>query len=86
MARGGVIRYTAMMSRNKTTLLIGILVCLMPFLGFPSSWKTVFYFVFGVILIIVAAVGHVRRRSSHITERREVVTEVYVETSGSQEV
>jgi hypothetical protein len=74
------------MSRNKITLLIGILVFIMPFLGFPSSWKTIFYLTFGVILIIIAAVGHVRRRSPAITERREVVTEVYVETSGSKEL
>lgn len=69
------------MSRNKTMLLIGILVAIMPFLGFPSSWKTLFYVLFGVILIIAATVGHVRRRSPIIEERREVITEVYVENN-----
>ncbi len=73
------------MSRNKIVLLIGILVFIMPFLGFPSSWKTIFYVIFGGILIIIAAIGHVRRRSPMVTERREVVTEVYVETNGSSE-
>lgn len=65
-------------------LLIGILLLMMPFLGFPSSWKTVFYIVVGFILIIMAVLGHIRRRSPMIDERQQVVTEVYVETHGSQ--
>ena len=65
-------------------LLIGVLLFLMPFLGFPSSWKTIFYVGVGLILIIMAVVGHVRRRSPLSDERRQVVTEVYVETHGSE--
>ncbi|MCC2630667.1 MAG: hypothetical protein K0S38_476 [Candidatus Paceibacter sp.] len=67
------------MSRNKITLLIGILVVLMPFLGFPSAWKTLFYVLFGAILIFIAIVGHVRRRSPSGIEQDQIVTEVYVE-------
>ena len=72
------------MSRNKTILLIGILTVLMPFLGFPSTWKTVFYIIFGVILIIMAVYGHVSRRSSMSKEQEEVITEVYVTESDTQ--
>ncbi len=72
------------MSRNKIILLLGILLVLMPFLGFPSAWKTFFYSGFGIILIIIAIVGHVRRRSPIITERREVITEVYVADGAEQ--
>jgi len=72
------------MSRNKLILLIGILLVLMPFLGFPSAWKTFFYMGFGIILIIVAIVGHVRRRSPLMVEREEVITEVYVSNSPDQ--
>jgi hypothetical protein len=71
------------MSRNKIVLLIGILLVLMPFLGFPSTWKNLFYVLFGAILITVAIVGHVRRRSPIIEERREVITEVYVSEGGN---
>jgi hypothetical protein len=55
----------------------------MPFLGFPSTWKNLFYVLFGAILITVAIVGHVRRRSPIIEERREVITEVYVSEGGN---
>ena len=74
------------MSRNKIILLLGILIILMPFLGFPLGWKNTFYVIFGLIFITMAVVGHVRRRSPMITERHEVVTEVYVETNGSSEM
>jgi hypothetical protein len=69
------------MSRNKIKLLIGILLVLMPFLGFPSAWKTFFYVMFGAILITMAIVGHVRRRSPLAQNREEVITEVYVSES-----
>jgi hypothetical protein len=58
----------------------------MPFLGFPTAWDTFFYVLFGVTLILMAVVGHVRRRSPVIEERREVITEVFVETNGTNEV
>jgi uncharacterized membrane protein len=72
------------MSRNKIILLIGILLIAMPFLGFPSTWKTIFYIVFGAILIIMAVIGHIRRRSPRIEQQQEVVTEVYVQDQRDQ--
>jgi hypothetical protein len=72
------------MSRNKIILLIGILVAIMPFLGFPTAWKTIFYLLFGAILIIVAVVGHVERRSVTHGDREQIVTEVYVEKTTIQ--
>lgn len=38
------------MSKRKIILWLGILVALMPFLGFPSAWKTVVYFVSGALI------------------------------------
>jgi hypothetical protein len=73
------------MSRNKTILLIGLLLVIMPFLGFPSAWKTFFYILMGAILITMAVVGHTRRRSPGFEQGREIITEVYVEQSGSHE-
>jgi hypothetical protein len=73
------------MSRNKIILLVGFLVAIMPVLGFPFLWKNIFYAVAGISLVIMAVVGHVRRRSS-IEIRREVVTETYVETGLVQNI
>lgn len=40
------------MSSIKLRLIAGIVLSLMPFLGFPSFWKTIFYCAVGVLLII----------------------------------
>ncbi len=67
------------MSKNKIILILGILVAIMPWLGFPSSWKDVFYFLAGAVMVIVAVIGHSRRRSALSIGKTEVVTEVFVE-------
>ncbi len=33
---------------------LGVLVALMPFLGFPGGWKSVFYFMFGASIALLA--------------------------------
>lgn len=78
-----IIWYTSFMSRNKIILLIGILLVAMPFLGFPASWKNFFYILSGLIFIVMAVRSHMRRQNLEVLERHEVVTEVFVETSGS---
>jgi len=43
-------------------MLSGTFVALLPFLGLPSSWDTVFYFLLGVFVITLGII--VRRKSS----------------------
>ena len=69
------------MSKNKLILIIGIAVFAMPFLGFPSSWKTVFYILAGMTLVVIAFISHSRRQVI-ITQQADVVTEVFVQTNG----
>jgi|GEM_PF-1398358 len=38
------------MSKRKSILWLGVMVALMPFLGFPSSWKTFFYVLAGAFI------------------------------------
>ena len=40
------------MSKRKTVLWLSILIAMMPFLGFPLAWKTVFYFVSGLFIAV----------------------------------
>lgn len=40
------------MPKRRTILWLGILVAVMPFLGFPSAWKTVVYVASGVLIAI----------------------------------
>ncbi len=41
------------MARKQSLLILGIWLMVLPFLGFPSSWKTFMLFLTGVVLIII---------------------------------
>ena len=49
------------MTLDTLIMLAGVLVALVPFLGFPSSWDTVIFFLLGVIVIGLGIA--VRRRA-----------------------
>lgn len=51
------------MTLDALIMLVGALVALLPFLGFPHSWDTVFFFILGVVVIALGII--VRRRDSH---------------------
>ena len=40
------------MSKRKTVLWLGVLVAGLPFLGFPAGWKSVVYFISGVLIAV----------------------------------
>ncbi len=67
------------MSKNKIILFIGLVVAAMPFLGFPSTWKMLFYVLAGGGLILMSIIGHVKRRSVPVAFHPEN-SEVYVES------
>ncbi len=71
------------MSKNKIIFIVGILTTIVQFLGLPSSWDNVLYIILGLILIVVAVVSHNRRRAAMVDEKKEVVTEIFVESSGA---
>ena len=41
------------MARKQSLLILGIWLMVLPFLGFPSSWKTSMLFLTGVSIIII---------------------------------
>ncbi len=49
------------MTLDTLIMLAGVLVALLPFLGFPSSWDTVIFFILGVVVIGLGIA--VRRRA-----------------------
>lgn len=59
------------MSKNKIELLLGLLLVIMPFTGFPPAWKTSFYILAGIVLILIAVAAHVKRRSIIMDIHRE---------------
>ena len=78
--------YTKLMSKNKIIFIVGLLTIIIQFLGFPSSWNDVFYLILGLILVVVAVISHNIRRKAVLQEHKEVVTEVYVQSSGNQQM
>ncbi|MEK7662178.1 MAG: hypothetical protein AAB355_01590 [Patescibacteria group bacterium] len=40
------------MSKRRTILWLGVLVAVLPFLGFPSAWKTIAYVASGILIAI----------------------------------
>jgi hypothetical protein len=72
-----------MFSKNRSILILGILTALMPFLGFPTSWKNVFYFIFGISISTMSFLiarhkriskkTHVRKDKSAVVSKKEIV-------------
>jgi hypothetical protein len=42
------------MSKRQVLMLIGVIVVIVPFLGFPSSWQRFFEIVCGILVIGIA--------------------------------
>ncbi len=42
------------MRKERTLLIIGLLVAVLPFLGFPNSWRKVFFVILGFALVYLA--------------------------------
>jgi len=69
------------MSLDALIMSAGAFVALLPFLGFPNSWDTVFFFLAGVVIVGLGIV--VRRRLWHVQKTERVVPPV--EHTGTHE-
>lgn len=75
------------MIKNRKTFFIGIFVFIIPFLGFPSSWKTFFTIIAGLSLMVVSIKINLPKKTSLKRPRRkEKVTQVFVESSPALKV
>jgi uncharacterized protein YabE (DUF348 family) len=69
------------MSKNKIILIIGIVIAIIPFLGFPSAWRSFFVFVGGVAVSTLSyLIARENRMVMHSKPKSRVVSEVYVES------
>lgn len=57
------------MTLDALIILAGAIVALLPFLGFPSSWDSVLFFLLGVAIIGLGVA--VRRRGPSPVEKRD---------------
>jgi predicted membrane metal-binding protein len=42
------------MSKKGIIIMLGVLVALMPFLGFPHAWESLFQIVFGLAIVLLS--------------------------------
>ncbi len=47
------------MRKEKALFFIGLFILILPFLGFPNSWKTVMYMIIGIIIMYLAYLFYV---------------------------
>ncbi len=71
------------MSRESIVFTIGILLLVIPHLGIPENWKTYFFAIAGLLLILI---GYSLRRAAYVRsiqqENGERSTDSFVENRG----
>lgn len=65
------------MTVDTLIMLSGAFVAVLPFLGFPNSWDTVFFFIAGAFVVALGII--VRRRGKNLVVNRPVRDPHFVE-------
>jgi len=47
-------RYNTRMRKEKTLLIIGLWIIILPFLGFPDIWRKIFFILTGISIMYLA--------------------------------
>ncbi len=66
------------LTQEKSIIAVGVLVVLLPFTGFPPSWKRYITIALGIILIYLGSL--VWRKNKNSVQKMEVKTETYTES------
>ncbi len=67
------------MINKKSTFFLGVFIFLIPFMGFPSFWKSTFVVISGLALILTSVKVSLPKKNSRLRSKREKVTPVFVE-------
>jgi hypothetical protein len=68
------------MVHNAKTFLLGVFIIIIPFLGIPTSWKTVLVVIAGLYLVSLSLTfAFPSKKPARTYKRRERVTPVFVE-------
>lgn len=52
------------MRKEKSLFIIGIWIILLPLSGFPTSWKTLFFFVTGLLVIYISYLFYIQAKKN----------------------
>jgi len=66
------------MRKARIFLMLGIWVAILPYLGFPYSWKNILFTISGLILIYLSYIVY---SESKITEKKERTSDNFSENS-----
>lgn len=71
------------MRKEKTLFIIGLWVMILPFLGFPNSWRKVLFFITGVAMMYLAYLFYIEvkvRLAKHTDHNK-----TFIDNIGSEE-
>ncbi len=69
------------MIQRKRTFFLGIFIFVLPFLGLPSFWKTLFIVASGIVLMVLSVKISLPRKYNKTKNRKEKITQVFVESA-----
>lgn len=66
---------------EKTIIIAGVWLVILPYTGFPGSWKTVFIIITGLILLYVGIAQLKKKKQSDVAKNPEVKTGTFTEVA-----
>ncbi len=68
-------------TKEKIVICLGVWIIVLPFLGFPESWKSVLFVLTGIVLAYVGALLYKRVHVDAQSHSVETEAETFTETS-----
>jgi len=73
-----LVLYNIRMRKARIFLTLGIWIAILPYSGFPYSWKNVLFTLSGLVLVYLSYIVY---RESKITEKKEKTSDNFSENS-----
>ncbi|MFA6094586.1 MAG: hypothetical protein WC757_01735 [Candidatus Paceibacterota bacterium] len=70
------------MTKNKAQFILGLLIAIMPALGFPNSWTYTFIVIMGLAVSIITLLSYWERRGV-IKTPKNTITETFAQRAGA---
>lgn len=74
--------YNSGMRKEKTLLIIGIWIAILPFLGFPDTWRKIFFIITGFMVIYLAYLYY--QQSKDLISKSENTSKTFIDNIGSE--
>lgn len=74
--------YNSQMRKEKTLLIIGIWIAILPFLGFPDTWRKIFFIITGFMVIYLAYLYYQQFKDS--ISKGENISKTFIDNIGNE--